>query len=134
MNIPAGCKPFDLQAALAGAKTIHRDGSPGPIEFHLLPEWTGNKLRLLGRITDGSPYRYAENGRYLNSGENYPLDLFMAPVEREIEAWAVMTAAGDTCYVLPDKAAANSVASLRDADYEGSGPHTVLRLSGKWKG
>ncbi len=134
MNIPAGCKPFDLEAALAGAKTVHRDGLPGPLEFHLLPDWAGEPVfPLFARLATGFPARYRKDGRFAGHTDSSN-DLFMVPVEKHVEAWAVMTAGGDMRCPLSTEAAAKSVASCHDNNYPDSAPHTVLRLSGKWKG
>ncbi len=130
MNIPEGCKPFNLEAALAGAKTICRDGSPGPVELHLMPEWYGGLYTLLGKKSDGNVVWYLRSGNHESDHQSNPRDLFMAPVEKEITAWAVVDKDGKLHSIREQFCDAE----FFDEHYPSRAPFSIVELTGKWKG
>ena len=135
MNIPEGCKPFDLQAALAGAKTICRDGSPGPVEFHVLPRWNGMVNNFLARTASGAARGYLECGAHVSSNVAHGYDLFMAPVEKEITAWAVVDKDGDDMdEYFASKGDASAAMDNYICRYPNVAPFSPVPLTGKWKG
>ena len=75
-------KPFDLQAAKAGAPIVTRDGRPAKFIAHVAEAHPNQRLLVLIR---GIVYRHFEGGRcMLNPGDESPYDLFMAPVKRTV--------------------------------------------------
>ncbi len=133
MNIPEGATPFNLQAALNGAKTICRDGSPGPVEFHVLPEWADDEYHFVGRMPQGSAYWYTKDGKYFSDTDDAG-DLFMAPVEKEITAWAVVDKNGQIHGTyLSLEFTAPAIAGLADGRPTRA-PFSLVELTGKWKG
>ncbi len=131
MNIPEGCKPFNLEAALAGAKTICRDGSPGPVEFHVLPEWVDPDYPIAGRIPDGTTRWYTKGGKYFYD-DKYMYDLFMAPVEKQITAWRVVDGNGN--FVPGGLHETLEHAELFMQRLWPEQKPSIVPLTGKWKG
>lgn len=74
-------KPFDLQAAFAGAKVVTRDGREATqlTHFQNLCEDEDSVFAVI----DGKVYSFLENGRYYSSEDN-ALDLFMATITRKL--------------------------------------------------
>lgn len=75
-------KPFDLEAAKAGAPLVTRDGRPAKFIAHVGEAQPSQRLVVL---IDGGVYTKFESGKYSSSpahvSEN---DLFMAPVKRTV--------------------------------------------------
>ncbi len=71
-------KPFDLEAAKAGAPLVTRDGRPAKFIAHVAEAQPSQRLLVL---IDGGVYAKFESGKYLNSPAH---DLFMAPVKRTV--------------------------------------------------
>lgn len=131
MNIPEGAKSLDLQAALAGAKTICRDGSPGPVELSLAADWANFGKPLFARFSDGRTQSYSKEGVFDPSGFANGVDLFMAPVEKEITAWAIVDKRGELFGARYKEL--DDVESF-NKDYPDLAPFTIVPLTGKWKG
>jgi hypothetical protein len=79
MSIPEGCKPFDLERALAGDPVVTRHGKPAT---QLKKFDIRGRCVLLG-VLDGQLASWLENGCYYSSGE-WPYDLFMVPKKRTV--------------------------------------------------
>lgn len=79
-------KPFDLEAAKAGAPLVTRDGRPAKFIAHVAEAHTNQRLLAL---IDGDIHIRFEDGSYLGPGGRggeTNNDLFMAPVKRTV--WA----------------------------------------------
>jgi hypothetical protein len=87
-------KPFNLQAALAGAKVVTRDGREVKIAGY-----SKDVNSLLGWIGSGV-YQWTGGGQNI-ADKN---DLFMAPIERK--EWIVRIS--DTCIFGPYKTSADA--------------------------
>ena len=75
-------KPFDLEAAKAGAPLVTRDGRPAKFIAHVAEAHPNQRLLVL---VGGAVCRHFEGGRcMLNPGDESPYDLFMAPVKRTV--------------------------------------------------
>ena len=75
-------KPFDLQAAKAGAPIVTRDGRPAKFIAHVAEAHPNQRLLVL---VGGAVCRHFEEGRcMLNPDSESPYDLFMAPVKRTV--------------------------------------------------
>lgn len=75
-------KPFDLEAAKAGAPLVTRDGRPAKFIAHVAEAQPSQRLLVL---IDGGVYTKFESGKYSNSPARVsPNDLFMAPVKRTV--------------------------------------------------
>ena len=74
-------KPFDLEAAKAGAKVVTRCGSPVRI---ICFDAAGVEpiVGLVSELFGETPVSYMKNGSYSLVGKSSPLDLCMAPVKR----------------------------------------------------
>jgi hypothetical protein len=81
MSIPEGCKPFDLERALAGDPVVTRDGKPVTQLTHFKD--VANWRDSLCGVVDRSICSWQENGRYCPSAP-YSKDLFMAPKKRTV--------------------------------------------------
>ena len=75
-------KPFNLEAAKAGAPIVTRDGQPAKFIAHVSEAHPSQRLVVL---IDGGVYTKFESGKYAASpayvSDN---DLFMAPVKRTV--------------------------------------------------
>lgn len=80
-NIPKGCKPFDLQKAMAGEPVVTRDGKPYKFGAYN-PEAVG-KDNIVGWV-DGLLATHHSNGKRLFSGEQSINDLFMAAKTQKV--------------------------------------------------
>lgn len=74
-------KPFDLEAAKAGAKVVTRCGSPVRI---ICFDAAGIEpiVGLVGKLFGETPVSYMKDGSFSLVGKSSPLDLCMAPVKR----------------------------------------------------
>lgn len=72
-------KPFDLEAALAGAPVVtrHGDNVTQLVKFDAI-----RSTFILVGVVDGVIFMWDEEGRY-GPNDNSHFDLFMAPVKRE---------------------------------------------------
>jgi hypothetical protein len=91
MSIPEGCKPFDLERALAGDPVVTRYGKP----VTQLTKFDIYGTHVLRGVLDGQLVGWLENGCYYASGE-WPCDLFMAPKKRTV--WVNLYGNGQRCY------------------------------------
>jgi len=71
-------KPFDLEAALAGAPVVTRDGIP-VTDLHCFDG--ADEAYKVCALVEGRVVPVHADGRYLSCGES-SFDLFMAPVKR----------------------------------------------------
>ena len=77
-------KPFDLEAAKAGAPLVTRDGQPAKFIAHVAEAHPSQRLLVL---IDGAVHAKFESGKHASSQNNvFKSDLFMAPVKRTV--WA----------------------------------------------
>ena len=77
-------KPFDLEAAKAGAPLVTRDGRPAKFIAHVAEAHQNQRLLVL---IDGDIHIRFEDGSYLGRGGRggeTNNDLFMAPVKRTV--------------------------------------------------
>jgi hypothetical protein len=103
MSIPEGCKPFDLERALAGDPVVTRHGKS---VTQLKKFDIRGRCVLLG-VFDGQLASWLENGCYYSSGE-WPYDLFMAPKKRTV--WVNLYGDG-LCYRYDSKAEADEASA-----------------------
>jgi hypothetical protein len=90
-NPPEGCKPFNLERALAGDPVVMRDGRP----VTQITKFDIYGRRALHGVVEGHVISWFENGRYYSSGES-SYDLLMAPKKRTV--WVNMYGDGWRCY------------------------------------
>lgn len=77
-------KPFNLEAAKAGAPLVARDGRPAKFIAHVAEAHPSQRLLVL---IDGAVHTKFENGKHASRPTHiYDSDLFMAPVKRTV--WA----------------------------------------------
>lgn len=81
MSTPEGCKPFDLERALAGDPVVTRDGRPVTQLTHFKDVEYGSES-LCG-VVCGSLEKWMSDGRYYLAGTS-GTDLFMAPKKRTV--------------------------------------------------
>ena len=75
-------KPFDLEAAKAGAPIVTRDGRPAKFIAHVAEAHPSQRLLVL---IDGTVHTKFESGKYAASPAHVSdNDLFMAPVKRTV--------------------------------------------------
>ena len=75
-------KPFDLEAAKAGAPIVTRDGRPAKFIAHVAEAHPSQRLLML---IDGTVHTKFESGKYAASPAHVSdNDLFMAPVKRTV--------------------------------------------------
>lgn len=75
-------KPFDLEAAKAGAPMVTRDGRPAKFIAHVAEAHPSQRLLVL---IDGVVHTKFENGKHASSPAILSnSDLFMAPVKRTV--------------------------------------------------
>jgi hypothetical protein len=77
-NLPEGCKPFDLERALAGDPVVTRYGEP----VTQITKFDIYGTHVLRGVLEGQLVSWCDNGRYYSSGEGH-CDLFMGPLEIE---------------------------------------------------
>ena len=73
-------KPFDLKAALAGAKVVTRDGNEAT-QLHLFE--APKERDVLYGVESGYIESWDKDGKYRSGGAPSGRDLFMAPTERK---------------------------------------------------
>lgn len=83
-NIPEGCKPFNLQEALAGKPLVTRDGRPVKIAGYN-PEAADNDM-VVGWV-DNLVETWSSEGKYIDSAD-VDFDLFMAPETKDV--WVIL--------------------------------------------
>ena len=84
-------KPFDLEAAKAGAPIVTRDGRPAKFIAHAAEAHPSQRLLVL---IDGGVHLKFESGRYSNSPAHVSHnELFMAPVKRTVWVGQLIQAA-----------------------------------------
>ncbi len=98
-NIPKGCKPFNLEAALNGGSVVTRDGRD-VTEIHLFKTKCDYPLMT---IINGDLYTFEENGKY-SVAEEHSLDLFMKSQKKE--GWVNVYDDGVVSHIYPTKDAA----------------------------
>ena len=102
-------KPFDLEAAKAGAPIVTRDGRPAKFIAHVAEAQPSQRLVVL---IDGGVYTKFESGGYSKSPAHVsPNDLFMAPVKRTV--WANVYGYGGATWYDIEKAADDGALSGR---------------------
>ena len=75
-------KPFDLEAAKAGAPLVTRDGRPAKFIAHVGDAHPSQRLLVL---IDGVVHTKFESGKYASSPAHVSdNDLFMAPIKRTV--------------------------------------------------
>lgn len=75
-------KPFDLEAAKAGAPLVTRDGRPAKFIAHVAEAHPNQRLLVL---VDGDVHIRFDNGQFDSSSDAMSdHDLFMAPVKRTV--------------------------------------------------
>lgn len=81
MSIPSGCKPFDLERALAGDPVVTRNGRPVTqlVKF----DAAGGIYEVYG-VVGASVESWRVDGRYSAGGEECVYDIFMAPKKRTV--------------------------------------------------
>jgi hypothetical protein len=92
-EIPQGCKPFNLQDALAGKPVVTRDGrkvkiagyNPDAAESEVVVGWA-----------DGWARGWCENGSYIKD-RKHAADLFMACETKDVWVVLVSTIADSFC-------------------------------------
>lgn len=77
-NIPKGCKPFDLEKAMAGEPVVTRDGRP--YKFGAYNPDAG--FPIVGWI-ETTPFSHKEDGR-VNDLHKMPTDIFMAAKTQKV--------------------------------------------------
>ena len=94
-------KPFDLEAAKAGAPIVTRDGRPAKFIAHAAEAHLNQRLLVL---IDGTVCTRFESGKYAASPAHVSdNDLFMAPVKRTV--WANVYGYGGATWYNTEKAA-----------------------------
>lgn len=79
-SIPEGCKPFDLERALAGDPVVTRDGRP---VTQLVKFDVGGDSEPVCGVLNGSISSWSVDGLYLTDIES-KYDIFMAPKKRTV--------------------------------------------------
>ena len=105
-------KPFNLEAAKAGALIVTRDGRPAKFIAHVGEAQPSQRLVVL---IDGGVYTKFESGGYSKSPAHVsPNDLFMAPVKRTV--WANVYGYGGATWYNTEKEANDGALSARLGD------------------
>lgn len=116
-------KPFDLEAAKAGAALITRDGRAARFVAYVPEE--PQTFRVLAHVTgERHTMHFCDNGAFLN-GEANRRDLFMAPVKRTV--WVNLYSAGQYGPLTngrpyPTEAQAKNQPRVSTPDYIGTFP------------
>ena len=115
-------KPFDLEAALAGAPVITRDGRP-VTQLHKFDATT--PLCLVG-VVGGEVYSWGKEGIFFAKSSG-SFDLFMAPVKREgwINLYKII--------VLPYEVRAGSVYRTKQEADEGATVDRIACVRVEWE-
>ena len=92
-NIPEGCKPFNLQEALAGKPVVTRDGRKVKIGAY---NHDADAYHVIGWI-DGFPEDWTKDGHYFHDERESDLNLFMAPETKDVWVVLVSTIADSFC-------------------------------------
>jgi hypothetical protein len=103
-NPPEGCKPFNLERALAGDPVVTRHGKP----VTQLTKFDYDGEYVLRGVLEGNLVGWLENGCYYSSGE-WSYDLFMAPKKRTV--WVNLYGDGWSCYWHDTKAEADEASA-----------------------
>ena len=123
-------KPFNLEAALAGAPVVTR-GNQQVTELVLL-KTLESEYRVVG-VVGGDMYEFTEQGAF-HTGREGRLDLFMAPVKRR--KWLVYNTTTDT-FCTPQRfdTEQGAVQFLRSHTESGcyNGDHTRVVVSFEWE-
>ena len=94
-------KPFNLEAAKAGAPIVTRDGRPAKFIAHVAEAHPSQRLLVL---IDGAVHAKFESGKHASSQNNvFKSDLFMAPVKRTV--WANVYGYGGATWYNTEKEA-----------------------------
>lgn len=102
-------KPFDLEAAKAGAPLVTRDGRPAKFIAHVAEVHPSQRLLVL---IDGGVLTKFESGKCASSPAHVSdNDLFMAPVKRTV--WANVYGYGGATWHNTEKDANNGTLSNR---------------------
>ena len=102
-------KPFNLQAAKAGAPIVTRDGRPAKFIAHVAEAHPSQRLLVL---IDGCVLAKFENGKYASSPAHVSdNDLFMAPVKRTV--WANVYGYGRATWYNTEKDADDGALTAR---------------------
>ena len=102
-------KPFDLEAAKAGAPLVTRDGRPAKFIAHVVEAHPSQRLIVL---VDGVVLTKFENGKYAGSSAHVSdNDLFMAPAKRTV--WANVYGYGGATWYNTEKDADDGALSNR---------------------
>lgn len=104
-------KPFDLEAAKAGAPLVTRDGRPAKFIAHVEEAHPCQRLLVL---IDGVVRMEFDNGKYLGLGGldgESDSDLFMAPVKRTV--WVNLYGYGGATWHDTEERADNSTLNDR---------------------
>lgn len=112
-------KPFDPEAAKAGAKVVTRDGHAVRIICYDRKNEEYPIVALVGE-DEGAVFSYSSGGRYLEPNlTDHNLDLFMAPVKREVWVNLYRDTLGTiyTSCIMNTKEEALSIKSVRADDY-----------------
>lgn len=88
-SIPKGCKPFDLEKAMAGEPVVTRDGIPYKFGAYN-PD--AENYKIVGWI-NRTYEAHLDNGKYLYSGDKSSSDLFMAAKTQKV--WVNLWRDGD---------------------------------------
>lgn len=84
-NIPQGCKPFNLQEALAGKPVVTRIGEPVKIAGYNPDAGVGQYHQVIGWM-DSKVIGFNESGSW--NGTMSDKDLFMAAVTKDV--WVIL--------------------------------------------
>jgi hypothetical protein len=103
-NPPEGCKPFNLERALAGDPVVTRDGKP--VTQLTLFNISG-RFPLVG-VVDNSNESWTPTGLLCANGQTSCFDLFMAPKKRTV--WVNLYGSG-FCHWYNTKAEADEASS-----------------------
>jgi hypothetical protein len=104
MIIPEGCKPFDLERALAGDPVVTREGRT---VTQLVKFDVGGAIDVVYGVFDGHISSWSVNGRYWSDCESKH-DIFMAPKKRTV--WVNLYGDG-LCYRYDSKAEADEASA-----------------------
>ena len=91
-NIPQGCRPFNLEEALAGKPVVTRDGRSVKIAGYN-PE--AEKYETVIGWAHGLSKSWSDKGVYILETE-HQLDLFMAPEAKDV--WVVLWVSDGVVY------------------------------------
>lgn len=81
-SIPEGCKPFDLERALAGDPVVTREGRP-VTQLVKFKDANCDIYAVYG-VVDDSVESWCVDGRYCANSDECEYDIFMAPKKRTV--------------------------------------------------